>query len=108
MLMGGTQHASAVDVHLRPLAIELGGGGPAPAWRCSSPTWTGWMRCWAPGLVAWPTRWARRVADALGSWRPDRDGRPEGAAAADPLSPPRLCGLSDPVHTTRAVPGQPH
>ncbi len=73
MVMGGPQHASAVDAHLRPLLAELGATMPAPGLAV--------LESDLDRLDAVLGPWAGRVARALEGWRPDTLGRPAVPAA---------------------------
>ena len=81
MVMGGPQHAPAVDAHLRPLLAELGATVPAPGLAV--------LESDLGRLGAVLGTWADRVARALEGWRPDTPGRP-AVPAAQGGSPARL------------------
>jgi FMN reductase len=80
MVMGGPQHAPAVDAHLRPLLAELG-AVPAPGLAV--------LESDLGRLDAVLGPWADQVARELEAWRPDNPGRPT-VPAAPRVSPARL------------------
>jgi FMN reductase len=53
LVMRLPQHALAVEVHLRPLLVELGANLPTPGSPCSRRPLTPWMRCCGPGPSGW-------------------------------------------------------
>lgn len=81
MVMGGPQHASAVDAHLRPLLAELGATMPAPGLAV--------LESDLDRLDAVLGPWADQVARELEAWRPDNPERPT-VPAAPRVSPARL------------------
>jgi FMN reductase len=81
MVMGGPQHAPAVDAHLRPLLAELGAAVPAPGLAV--------LESDLGRLDAVLGPWADQVARELEAWRADNPGRPT-IPAAPRVSPARL------------------
>lgn len=74
LVMNSPQHALAVDVHLRPLLVELGASVPAPGLAL--------LESELAQLDTVVARWARRVADALDRHAPV--SRPSVAFAIQP------------------------
>lgn len=58
LVMGDAKHALAVEVHLRPLLVELGASVPTPGLAV--------LESQLPGLAEILARWAERVAPQVG------------------------------------------